>query len=444
MSTCFVVMGYGEKTDLATGRKLNLDATYKNVIKPVATKAGYTCVRADEIRHSGMIDVPMYDMLFDAELVIADLSTANLNAMFELGVRHALKPRSTIILAEKQFKSPFDINHIVIQPYEHLGTDLGFNETMRLREALKELIGALRASKKPDSPLYTLLDLDPPTRREKNAKKAKKAVLASSSAAGTVPREQSYAAQLEKALAAKARSDFAAAEAILKEIYNAQTRPADSASGEAKIARPRVIQELALATYKAGEKKGPAAALEGYARAIELLSQLDPEHTTDPETLGLWAAVYKRLADTESRSDIERKIDLDTAITASERCCLIRQDYYTGINLAYLLDYRASRSSGDDRIADRVHARRVRRSVVDLAKAQVAILKANFRPSQGPEADSYKDELYWALASIAEALIGLDDPLGPATLEEAKRHARADWMLETTLNQIGRIKQLRA
>src|SRR5450631_115448 len=200
MSTCFVVMGYGEKTDLATGRKLNLDATYKNVIKPVATEAGYTCVRADEIRHSGMIDVPMYDMLFDAELVIADLSTANLNAMFELGIRHALKPRSTIILAEKQFKSPFDINHIVIQPYEHLGTDLGFSETMRLREALKELIGALRTSQKPDSPLYTLLDLDPPTRRTKEA------VMASTSAAGIVPHEQSYAAQLEKALAAKDRS----------------------------------------------------------------------------------------------------------------------------------------------------------------------------------------------------------------------------------------------
>src|SRR5262249_21110968 len=121
MPACFVVMGFGEKTDLATGRKLNLDATYTNVIKPAVTEAGYSCTRADEIRHSGMIDVPMYDMLFDAELVIADLSTANLNAMFELGVRHAFKPRSTIILAEKQFSSPFDVNHIVIHKYEHLG-----------------------------------------------------------------------------------------------------------------------------------------------------------------------------------------------------------------------------------------------------------------------------------------------------------------------------------
>ena len=34
MKTCFVVMGFGEKTDYQTGRKLNLDASYRNLIKP--------------------------------------------------------------------------------------------------------------------------------------------------------------------------------------------------------------------------------------------------------------------------------------------------------------------------------------------------------------------------------------------------------------------------
>ncbi len=96
MPACFVIMGFGLKTDLATGRVLNLDKSYKNIIKPAVTAAGYECVRADEIQHSGVIDVPMYEMLFAADLVVADLSTANLNAIFELGVRHALKPRATV------------------------------------------------------------------------------------------------------------------------------------------------------------------------------------------------------------------------------------------------------------------------------------------------------------------------------------------------------------
>ena len=56
---CFVVMGFGIKTDYATGRKLDLDKSYRLLIKPVVEEKGITCVRADEIRHSGAIDVPM-------------------------------------------------------------------------------------------------------------------------------------------------------------------------------------------------------------------------------------------------------------------------------------------------------------------------------------------------------------------------------------------------
>ena len=58
--------GFGLKTDLATGRVLNLDKSYRNMIRPAVEAAGYDCVRADEIQHSGVIDVPMYEMLFSA------------------------------------------------------------------------------------------------------------------------------------------------------------------------------------------------------------------------------------------------------------------------------------------------------------------------------------------------------------------------------------------
>src|SRR5205814_6718231 len=119
----------------------------------------------DEILHSGTIDKPMYDMLFDADLVIADLSTANLNAAFELGIRHALKPRSTIIIAENKFVSPFDVNHVVIRRYEHLGTDIGFSEAMRMQKDLRELIEAVVKTNDPDSPVYTFMKLTAPTRQ---------------------------------------------------------------------------------------------------------------------------------------------------------------------------------------------------------------------------------------------------------------------------------------
>ena len=73
--TCFVVMGFGKKTDYQSGRMLDLDKSYQYIIKPAAEDAGLECKRADEIIHSGLIDVPMYDQLLAADVVIADIST---------------------------------------------------------------------------------------------------------------------------------------------------------------------------------------------------------------------------------------------------------------------------------------------------------------------------------------------------------------------------------
>ena len=114
MPTCFVVMGFNTKTDPNTGKVFDLDKSYKYIIKPAAEAAGFTCERADEIRHSGVIDVPMYEQLLKADLVIADLSTSNVNAFFELGVRYALRPRATICIAESGFKNPFDTNQLCL------------------------------------------------------------------------------------------------------------------------------------------------------------------------------------------------------------------------------------------------------------------------------------------------------------------------------------------
>ena len=148
MGSCFVIMGFGEKTDFQSNpqRVLNLNRTYEDIIKPVVEEAGHTCVRADEIIHSTVIDKPMYDNLLSADLVIADLSTANVNAVYELGVRHALRPQRTIVLAEKNFSFPFDLNHLSILKYEHLGKEIGFTEVMRVREALKDKITTLMGS----------------------------------------------------------------------------------------------------------------------------------------------------------------------------------------------------------------------------------------------------------------------------------------------------------
>src|SRR5262245_6737425 len=164
--TCFVVMGFGRKTDFESGRVLDLDQSYKNMIKPAVEKAGLKCVRADEIVHSGMIDLPMYEQLLNADVVVADLSTSNKNAFYELGVRHALRPYTTVVIAEDGIKAfPFDVNHVVVRQYHHLGEDIGYGEVQRFGQELTKAIREIM-EKEPranDSPVYTFLNgLNPP------------------------------------------------------------------------------------------------------------------------------------------------------------------------------------------------------------------------------------------------------------------------------------------
>ena len=55
-------------------------------------------------------------------------------------------------------------------------------------------------------------------------------------------------------------------------------------------ADPYIVQQLAFATYKSNDPDAKTALLESKA----ILSQLDPETSSDPETLGLWGAIHKR------------------------------------------------------------------------------------------------------------------------------------------------------
>src|SRR6188474_2891635 len=164
---CFVVMGFGIKTDFATGRKLDLNKSYRLLIKPVIESKGLVCIRADEIPHTGSIDVPMYLELLQADVVIADLSTANPNALYELGVRHALRPRTTIVISEDKMPYPFDLNHIKITSYNHLGDAIDFEEVERFRQVLGNTLDSVLQVENIDSPIYTFLNLVPPALQEK-------------------------------------------------------------------------------------------------------------------------------------------------------------------------------------------------------------------------------------------------------------------------------------
>ena len=166
----FVVMGFGKKTDFQTSRVLDLDNSYHYIIKPAATDAGLDCKCADEFVHSGTIDTPRYEQLLMADVVVADVSTANCNAFYESGVRHALRPFTTITLAEDKMVIPFDINHVVVHRYQHMGDGIDYSAVMRIRGLLRTAIEAIAQKPTKDSPVYAFLSgLKPPIREIANA-----------------------------------------------------------------------------------------------------------------------------------------------------------------------------------------------------------------------------------------------------------------------------------
>jgi hypothetical protein len=209
------------------------------------------------------------------------------------------------------------------------------------------------------------------------------------------------------------RSDFETAISLWEQVRN--EGPKDN----------YVVQQLALATYKS-KKPTEVEALE---KAREILDYLRPRESLDPETLGLWGAVHKRLY--ELKSDDEA---LAEAITATEKGFVVRNDCYNGINLAFLLDSRAAGASPVMASEDHARARSVRRSVIDACRAEL---------EQQPEMN--KQDRYWVLATLQQASLGLgDDEAAAEWGRQAQEQDPASHMIQSTEEQLAKLTALLA
>ena len=405
---CFVLMGFGVKVDYKSNRSLDLDKTYK-IIKRAVDGAGLECIRADDIVHSGVIDKPMYENLLEADVAIADLSTSNENAIYELGVRHALKPRTTIVIAEKQFKFPFDLGHIVIRHYEHLGTGIDYDEAVRLENELTQAIRTISAGDNVDSPVYTFLpDLAQPMLR------IAAALAAPSPPAAAAVDNPTFTVLLDAFRAARKKGDF-----LLAKTYVEKLR-------ESRKDDPYLIQQHALATYKSRQPN----AVDALKEAKQILDALHPRTSGDVETLGLWGAIHKRLW--EETAD---RASLDEGVWAYERAFIMKLDYYTGINCAFMLDDRARiQTDPAEATADHVIASRIRRRLLEIVDSAL-----NAMPRDGSGNVQDIQEWYWLEATRVEAMMGLADPNFATARDELFANAPEDWMRKATEEQLDKL-----
>lgn len=432
--TCFVVMGFGKKTDFETGRTLDLDMSYQNMIKPAVEAAGLKCIRADEIVHSGQIDVPMYEQLLNADVVVADLSTSNKNAFYELGVRHALRPYTTIVICEDGMKPmAFDVNHIAIRKYHHLGEDIGSSEARRFSKLLTDAITEImnKDPRDKDSPVYTFLN----NLKEPQLAAALQEAIQQKAEIKTESKNadedlKTHSELMKDVDEAQKEGDWISAKVFLSKIRK------NLKSGNEEKEDPYILQRLALITYKS---KLPTE-IDSLKEAHQLLTLLNPGNSNDTETLGLWGAVHKRLWElTKDRND------LDEAIRAYERGFYLRNDYYNGINYAFLLNIRSGESTDPaEAIADFVQAKRARKEVLSICEKW---MKENPLP-EGKDVtpkvlEEYWKSRYWVQATMGEAYMGLNNEANAMRLlEDAYSKPSAKWMQESTQTQIEKLRTL--
>lgn len=155
---CFVLMPFGKKPDNG-GLLIDFDSVYQDLIFPATEDAGLKSIRADEERAGGIIHKPMFERLILCEYAVADLTTANPNVFYELGVRHAVRPYSTVLLyAEGTKQLPFDIAPLRAIPYRLDSS--GKPEQQSITEVKEILKRRLVEAQNPstDSPIFQLVE----------------------------------------------------------------------------------------------------------------------------------------------------------------------------------------------------------------------------------------------------------------------------------------------
>ena len=102
-------------------------------ISPAIVDAGLVPSRGDdENLGSGMIMNDVTSRIYDATIVIADLTGKNANVMYELGLAHSAR-KKVIVIAQTSESIPFDLSHL-----RHLRYDP--HDLSRLRSDLKNRI----------------------------------------------------------------------------------------------------------------------------------------------------------------------------------------------------------------------------------------------------------------------------------------------------------------
>jgi len=415
---CFILMPFGQKPD-STGRLIDFDAVYKQIIAPAVKAAGLAPLRADEEQAGGIIHKPMFERLILCKFAVADLTTANANVFYELGVRHAVKPYTTVLVYCKDSgQLPFDVAPLRALPYA-LGPDGKPCETKEDRKTLADqLIHAQKASDK-DSPVYQLLEDYPDIDHTKT---------------DAFRERVQYSTKIKKKLAKARKDGLDPIKAIEKELGDLQSVDSGPVidlflSYRAVKAWPDMIRLAgAMPAHLAGTvmvREQLAFALNRNGQSDEaekILLHLIENRGPSSETYGLLGRVYKdrweksRKAEEAFQAKAYLKKSVDSYLKGFESDF---RDAYPGVNAVTLMELS---DPPDER----------RHDLVPVVRYAVQRKMASKNPD------------YWDHATLLElAVLAGDEAKAMDALGDCLLTVREVWEPETTLRNLGLIREAR-
>jgi hypothetical protein len=428
---CFVDMPFGRKTDPHGGAEIDFDQIYQQAIQPAIADAGLCSIRGDREETGGIIHQAMFARLLLSEFVIADLTTANANVFYELGVRHAARPYTTIPIFATTGEIPFDVNMVRAVPYELKKGKLTKKRAAKLRADIEARIRrALEGPVAKDSPLFQLFERFPGIEISHELtdlfmdqiQVAREFEDALRVAMQSEPKDR--ALERVKALQASLGDLKSRANDILMKLFlTYRDLGAWDEMVELYEEFPGSLKEAVMARQQLALALNRRAAAGDRDRAIRTVRTLIAERGQSAETFGILGRIHKdRYKEAITADDPRAPAMLDEAIDAYTRGFECEPaDYYPGVNAITLLIQKGTKAAQKE--AERLTP------LVSFAVARRG----------GAASDDY-----WDLATVLElAMIGRDGEAAQAVLAKVLNAAKAAWMANTTADNLSLLLDLR-
>lgn len=152
MQRVFIIRGFGEKSD-SKGQKINFDTVQAELIDPALKACDLAGGTTGEIKDAGNIRADMFALILEADLVICDITVHNANVFYELGIRHALRKKHTILLKgdPSADTTPFDLSTDRYLKYPVA------NPKAALADLIEKIKVSLVSARETDSPIFLML-----------------------------------------------------------------------------------------------------------------------------------------------------------------------------------------------------------------------------------------------------------------------------------------------